>query len=348
VYLLRVEFATDAAPIAASYVGEVGTLDVTDPGELSNAASGALHLVKSSGASLYDTYVIAEFAGVAGRAVIAETTLDAATYRNIGWFQTLGLTIGQNCFELRGTSAGNLRDESGFVRVPLATSGSHRYVVVRRSGGGTFFFEDDALVWVGEVLNETANRYATLALFSPTADAAFDYIRVRDLPGVFATPYGLAAFTDTTLLSGDTFTGTADGIHNFEFTLPVSPSADDEVTLEYRRQDADNKWKAYLKRNVGNSAWDFNLDSIVAGTPTNRINVTGVSTPDTIRVIATGDLHDCYTKEGTTWTKRGGQINSSTHAAENGIALEAVSGTTLNRCTAWSRESSVYDELDRT
>lgn len=142
----------------------------------------------------------------------------------------------------------------------------------------------------------------------------------------------------------------ADGVFDFSFTLPVSPVAGEEAHLCYRIQDSDDSlfdcWDAYVRRNDANNAWDFRLDSIAAGSRTNRIATAGIGTPDTIRVIASGNLHDCYTKAAATWTKRGTQVNNSTHAAETGVQPIYSSTVTPTRLTVYPRTSNDYAALD--
>lgn len=131
----------------------------------------------------------------------------------------------------------------------------------------------------------------------------------------------------------------ANAIVDFTYALPASPAAGDRIMLLYRISDASleagyNCWQAYLQRNAANSAWDFRLDSVNAGTATNRINVTGVGSPTTIRVICDGTKHNCYTLEGTTWTKRGAEVNVSWNDSATGINTIYCSGTTPTQLTA--------------
>lgn len=106
------------------------------------------------------------------------------------------------------------------------------------------------------------------------------------------------------------------------FTLPVSPIAGQRIVLGYRIPDAEtspltNGWVAYLQRNDSNNAWDFRLDSVVTGTATNRINVTGVGTPNAVRVVTSGNDHSAYTGtlgvDSETWTQRGAMVTNTAH-----------------------------------
>lgn len=131
----------------------------------------------------------------------------------------------------------------------------------------------------------------------------------------------------------------ANAIIDFTYALPASPIANDIISVFYRISDASleagyNCWRAYIQRNSANTAWDFRLDSVNAGTATNRINVTGVGSPTTIRVICDGTKHNCYTLEGTAWTKRGAEVNVSWNDSATGINTIYCSGTTPTQLTA--------------
>lgn len=131
----------------------------------------------------------------------------------------------------------------------------------------------------------------------------------------------------------------ADAIVDFTYTLPAAPLVDNTINVFYRISDASLEagytcWRAYLQRNGANNAWGFRLDSVSAGTATNRINVTGVGDAVGIRVQCAGSLHDCWTTtDGTAWTKRGAQVNVSLNNTSKGINTVYCSGTTPTQLT---------------
>lgn len=143
-------------------------------------------------------------------------------------------------------------------------------------------------------------------------------------------------------------TANPDAIHIFEFTVPASPVAGQEIHLVYRvaatGEEFVNSWDAYIRRNQANNAWDFRLDSIAATIPTNRLNVTGVGTPTAIMVIVDGNNHDCYTREGTSWTKRGAQVAVSLYNANTLINTVYSTGTTFSRLHSYARHLAIYDQ----
>lgn len=348
VYLWNEAFTTDqAAPLTSPRDAEPGpgTTQFTDSENLLNQVGG--ELLMSAVNSVSNTPAVepgAAIARVAGRLFQARVKRSATVGANnlspyIGWRTNGGESIlfGEtNCQIFPGTVA---------IREAVVVNTYYVVSVVCRSAGCLLFL-DNKLVFVN--MNDTTASMAPGVRQASTGRRGMvvDYTNVRDLlpASIWGDDFGIAAFSDTSVVSGDTFTGPADAINDLHFTLPGAPSAGDEIALEYRRLDANNKWKAYLKRNAGNTAWDFLLDSVAAGVATNRITVTGV-TADTIRVIAEGTLHDCYTRQVATWTKRGSQVNLSHQDTQTGMAAVAAAGTTLSRVTSWYRTHPMYNVL---
>jgi len=343
-YLLRDDFTTAvAAPLPSPRNCEPGpgVLTITDSANHLTVVSAEL-TADGGTVSTNDPWIrnTIGFARLAGRALFLrfKRTVGSGNSPIYGWANTL---TAPDTSETYGLLQATARPEG--VSIPtIITNGTYYKIVLAHRSTGQLIFVDNVLAWVGTSGSE-ATLYPHVSSRTTTDAWVIDYFRVRDLPSPFNADYGIATFTDTTLISGDTFTGNADGLHDFEFTLPGSPAANDEIALHYRRLDASNKWEAVVKRNVGNTAWDFLLRRVSAGVPTTEITVTGVGTPDMLRVISEGNNHDCYTRAGTTWTKRGAQVINSTHAAETGMAIAAVAGTTLTRVTAWPRSNADWN-----
>lgn len=139
----------------------------------------------------------------------------------------------------------------------------------------------------------------------------------------------------------------ADALIDYTFVLPASPVAGQQISLNYRisasGEELYNCWDAYLQRNASNTAWDFRLDSIAAGTRTNRINVTGVGNVTTIRVICSGNNHDCYTAVAGAWTKRGSTINNSAYATAILANTIASSGFTESALQIYPLTNTAWD-----
>lgn len=140
----------------------------------------------------------------------------------------------------------------------------------------------------------------------------------------------------------------ADGIFDFEFTLPGSPVAGQRCELRYRVVDTLNYWVMYIRRNSSNSAWDFLLDSVVAGVETNQASASGIGTPKRMQVRAIGNLHNCYTFDTSEVpTKRGGEVNNTTHNTATGLNTVYSSSVAPVRLAAYAVEHVMYNLLDR-
>lgn len=113
----------------------------------------------------------------------------------------------------------------------------------------------------------------------------------------------------------------ADGTLQFHFTLPGSPKARQRCGFWYRGNGTLNYWWVYLRRNNGNTAWDVKLDKVVSGTTTTKLNVTGVGTPNALRVVVSGNDHGVYTSDngGESWTARGSTVTDSDLASNTGL-----------------------------
>jgi len=365
IVLLDDEFITaESAPLASPRTCEPGpgtlTLVQTD-GQFSIAAGVMAYPAQVSPVAGDQGFIYATgFARIAGRSLLSksrESANPSTGIQPLAWFATAALPASTTAgvrhaiYPNSGTSLSVIA-EGGFL-TPSATyavATDFEYAIVLREMGAFYFIKggtylDWTLFWV-DVKSTTTPMYPGFSNFFATG--TLDYFQIRDLYGALASDFGIATITDTTLASGDTLTGTANATSDFEFTLPGATLAGDEIVLRYRRTDDNNCWKAYVLRNATNTAWDVRLDSVAAGIATNRIAVTGVGSPDMIRVIHRGALHDLFTKAGTVWTKRASQVNMAHQNTVTFLSIEAVAGTTLTRVTSWPYTSSSYDILSAT
>lgn len=329
-YWLRVEFGTDdSAPVTSPYVGEVGQVTLTDTGSIMGVASG--EMTPSAQATGAGDPWLREAAGrarITGRTFIARVKRVSAFGSVqldpvVGWTNTTGAQDFQETTGMLFPNPGGvpllITDLSGGTPLSpknLANDTYYRVAVALRSTG-SFIFVDDALVWVA-VNGSNATVYPHIrSRAAARMPWAVDYVRGIDLGGRFGSEYGLATLHQTSgLSSGTTFTGGADGWHDLYFALPGSPAANDMIELRFNINASTPTLDyntAYVKRNAGNTAWDFFIDTVVAGTPTNARTVTGVTSPRIIRVKSDGSLRDGYTGTGATvsWTKQGAQVNVS-------------------------------------
>lgn len=172
--------------------------------------------------------------------------------------------------------------------------------------------------------------------------ATLDDVQVYPLGAPFNTDYGVASVNVESFPTTQQ-TAIADSFFGLDFTLPGSPSGGDRVSLKYRIVDANNYWEAYVE--WSGAAWDFKLDKVVSGSPTNAYTVASVGTPSGIRVRALGNSHFTWTRT-TSWADRGaGVASDSTHATATGLHYAAAAGTTLERLYAFAEELAAYAAL---
>lgn len=143
-------------------------------------------------------------------------------------------------------------------------------------------------------------------------------------------------------------TAVADGLFDFTFTLPASPIAGERIEWQYRVVDDSNYWAMVLVRNDANTNWDFTFNRVSANVYTSELSVNSVGNVTMLRAIADGNLHDVFTLVGSTWTKRGGQINNATHNTATGVRTVYHSTFTPVQRTVYPLRSAVYDsELNK-
>lgn len=358
VYFLDDEFTTAAvAPLATPRTAEPGpgTAVTQDANTKGSYSGGKFTVVATSTnhqpAIVYDTPSIAR---VCGNAIFAPVNVSAGRmdfgYCTSSIVANIGTTR-LGAFNISAASLG-IDDEGGFPTIATLVAGTdYKVCVVQRNTGWFYFIKGGAfttwtLVWVG-TSGTTPTSFAFLTTLVGCAATA-DYIHGRLLPAPFNLDYNIATVTNTSLASGNTFTGTADAINDFEFTLNGSPSAGDVVALYYRGDDV-NGWLAKAVRNVGNTAWDLQVRTVassVESTPAGWTDVTGVGSIVQIRAIANGTTNRFFTRTGTTWTKRGATLTVSNQDSATGMKITAAAGTTLTRVTSWPWMSSQYTELD--
>lgn len=298
-------------------------------------------------------------ARASGRVLIARNVIDSVSINRgvtFGWSASTGGTGNVNAGGIYLSSGGGLAAVPGTALTlgdVWAISATYQLAIVLFSTGSAMFMKGG--VFTNWTLLFVEHSFTNTPLFPKITGVSnmnfnFDEVLVSDiLTGAFASDYGIANIRDTTLLSGDTFVGTADGVHSFEFTLNGSPSANDEISLDFRRQDANNTQRAIVKRNAGNTAWDFQVRTVTGGTPATPsgwTDVTGVGTPGEICVVADGQTLAFFTRASTTWTKRGATLTNSSFQTAPGLAIQAAAGTTLTAVNSYPRTSSNYDVLD--
>lgn len=362
VWLLRDDFLTDeAAPLASPRTCEPGpgTLTITDNGNLLSIAAGTLKYANASPAIGAIGVQAGALARLPGRVIQARITAPttAPTFPVwLGWWRNTNLSYLSGANVAHGfyveSSTWRIVNNATILNLQRAFSVNVTYdlTIVLRTTGSHYLvkggiFTDWTLLWTSAEDN-TASLHPTLAPASggQNSFASYDFIHARDLPAPFDTDYGIATFNVATPVSGTSYTATADAITDLTITAP-NPLAE-SAGFRYRYADDNNCWNAYL-----NSAGSARLDSVSAGVATNRISVASVIAADatvTLRTISDGSLHDLCSLAGTTWTKRGGQVNVAHLNSNTAVRPYAGTGWTLGPLRSYPRTSPAYAELDRT
>jgi len=358
VWLLRDEFLTDeAAPLTSPRTAEPGpgTLTLVQNDGQMSISDGKLVFPAQTTPAWGDLgFYGSQIGRQAGRALFTNlhiTTFDAV---RVGFHPAAALNSSFNnvadaIFYVGANGAISVIEGSSQVlnAFSVALNTEYQVSIALRAAGAFYFlkggiYTDWTLVWV---MAAGASTTIYPALSNHAATGSLGHLRIRDLPTPFDTDYGIASVNQATPTSGTSYTATADAITDMEITLPESPSSGDRMELRYRVQDDDNYMVFYAR--YSGSAWDVRIDKVEGGSATQLLNVTNVGTPDTLRVITDGNRHDAYTKSGTTWTKRNGQINNSFNAALTTIKPVFEVGS-VGSLRSYPRTSPAYAELDRT
>lgn len=359
-WFLDINFNTDdAAPITSPYPGEIGQLTAAQGSGNFGAASGEMSFPAGvdpgTNSNIYDATARTP-TGAAFFSRIKWTDVNIGTVSGfVGLFSSATLAY-TNAILVLGAGIATVPSQFSIIPGFLASlaaivDGTYYKTCIVAAPTILYGFADYGSGWelVWTATHAAANIYAGLTTRGGSTGNV-DYMKGRYLPAPFSADYGIATFTDTTLASNDTFTATADGEHTFLFTLPGAPAANDEVSMYYRGNDTDG-WKAFAKRNAGNTAWDFRVRTVSGGvesTPSGWSDVTGVGSIIGIRVSVSGTAHAFYTITGTTWSKRGANLAVSHQDSATGMKLITAAGTTLTRLTSYPRTSTIYTaELNR-
>lgn len=363
-YLLRDDFTTPAAaPLGSPLAAEPGpgSWTILDTGNKLSKSGGlfVLNGMQVSSTATPDPRASMSFARVAGRAFAVKFSYSAERVM-MGWYNTAGADLNDISVSFQILSSVfqlmNISGNTGINVGATATATDYQVVFVVFATGGAFFAKGGAdSSWALKALvrvGTAAIIYATFTAFSVSAAYSPDTARVVDLPSSFQSAANLSVFTDTTLASGDSFTGSADGITEYAFTLSGAPSANDEGAVLYLRWIDDNNCVRFIvKRNAGNTAWDLQFRKVTGGvetTPAGWTDVTGVGTPDLLWVKHVGSVYDAYTQASGVQTKRGAQVTLNFQNTTTGIEIKATVGATLTRVANYAYNSAIYTaELDK-
>lgn len=356
-YLLDDEFLTpESAPLASPRTCQPGpgTLVITDTlAQLSIAGQVLSSSLAGVGAGNPGIAPASTTVRAIGLAMIARVKYLSGIGNgggvSTGWNTSGSLTIG-NVEGVDFTADGSVIAYSGgggsnYPGIVVNGVDTFYAIAVVLRSIGSFFFLNNELVWV--ILSGTANlRPAVFNTGASRQPFALNWLRVQQLSAPFTDDYGIATFTDTSVADGDTFVGNADAIVDFVYTLPASPSAGQIIGFKFRQSDASNYWIAYIKRNAGNTNWDFLVDSVASGTPTNRITATSQGNLKVIRAYTRGTKLAVYaTTSGTPTPQMGTTQDNAFNASATGITAVVAAGASVTRLTSWPLTSSANNVL---
>ena len=231
-----------------------------------------------------------------------------------------------------------------YTAVPDVTTNNtwYTFAFVLRSTGAFIYIKGGVYaewqqVWV-EPNNNTATLYSIFSQFSTINTARMDDWKIGRLPAPFTTDSAIATQLVTTAVSGTAYAGVADG--TFDLTLTAPNPLSTTCALRFRVQDDSNYWVVYA-----DTDGSIKLDSVVAGVPTNRINVAGVFAAAALRIVRVrthGSKINVYTRTSATglWTKRGTEINVSYLDGLTDVKPVAGVGWTLGALQIWNRTPS--------
>lgn len=357
IWLLNDQFTTNAsAPLTSGAAAEPGpgVRTIVDTGNQLTIASQKLTITGIAGTAYVNPRVVYPAQNrAAGLALFLDLTQPiGAGYPLVGFFRVS--TGGElNCAAVVAMGSSNYymdRDALALV-VGAITMGTTYSVCICLQATGAFYFAKGGSQYTSWTLlffdpaDSTSALYPTITHHNTTGTKTFDNVRVRQLPSPFTSTNSLATLTQASPASATSYTGDADGIQLVTFVPPVTLVDSNE--LRFRYQDASNYWTAYF-----DSAGAFKVDSVVAGTPTNRINVAGVSTGNNARTIAIssyGTSHDFFTLAGSTWTKRGSTITVSTPMdSATTVRLVIGVGSVASNLQSYPRTKAAWSsELDK-
>ena len=354
-YLLQDEFITNqSAPLTSPRTCEPGpgTATIVDTTNKMSIASTQLTIVSVGVTNFTDPRI--DFAGQTRAAGLAFVFAMKITTTGVlsGWAGThtggsgeikhaiFAITIGQafnswdGANQMALTGFGTIASNTWYkVAVVLISTGAYLFV----KGGA---FGPWTLLWRFLQVN-TATMFPTLR-GNTAENAVYERVGVTQLGSPFTTDEGIASQNVASPTTATNYAATADQI--VDMTLTAAATILTVGGVRFRVQDSSNYWIMYF-----DTAGAFKVDSVVAGTPTNRVNVAGViagSGTRTMRAIMMGSSLDFYTLNSTTWTKRGSAITNSTLSTQTTDRTDFGADWTVTNLKSWPCISSNYNALD--
>lgn len=347
-YLLRDDFTTNAsAPLTSPRTCEPGpgTLTITDSGNKLTIASTKLTENGSPVSSFVEPRVVStnSYARSIGRAFLINFNINGQFI--VGWNSANDAAVATYeyaCNVLATSIFAYSRSAGTQVQIGTLTSATDYTLAIVLDSTGAYIFIKGGTEYTSWTLLFSFAVFTTTPLYftmgyngAGTARLA-DFIRIVDLGGTFTTNLGIATL-NVASPSGQ-YTGTADAVIQLTETAPGSLGA--ESGFKYRYTDANNYWRLYF-----DATGQIKLDSVSAGTPTNRITVAGaISTSQTrtLCVVCRGSVHDIYTLNGNNWTKQGSQVSVSHQNTSTDIVTDTGASWAATNLRSLPYTSSTY------
>lgn len=362
-YLLNDTFPTvQAAPMAATTASNPGPGILAKGTDSANRASinstGELVIVGAAANNFIDPgYYFTDGGGngflrAPGRTVVYKSlTFLNSTSRGLqlGWQTSASpnTVAGGGVYFEAGAAirAGSLNEPPVAA---WALSVTYDVAIVEYSAGYSMFIKGGAFTtWTLLFTKEdgaNATLWPQISGVSNT-DCKLGGIIIRDIPAPMRTLYGLATVNVTNPTNGAVVTAAADGEFSVYFTLPGSPSADQvAVDLQFNWTDATHYNSAQIKRNAGNTAWDFVKAEYAGAGATNVVTVTGVGTPIELRVRKIANKQRYSTKTGTTWTGRSTEQTVTNEQNSTGLNV-TFNGATVSQLVSIPITHNTYDAI---
>lgn len=323
-----------------------GTRTVVDSASRLSIAGGKLVKSGAVASSFSDPRYVstASYERVPGLALFSSVTQQTGNQFMLGWYSAATGGIAPT-FASYLTGVSGYRARYGAADIILRPSNVTGVLfpsaIVLRQTGAFLFVKDSGvwrLLWV-DASSTTSPLWATI--IDGGSDYTTENLGIRQLGSPFNSDFGLASLNVAT--PSGLFDASANAVIDITIATPGSLTTD--VGIKFRISDANNYWIMYIS-----SSGAFRLDSVVAGTPTNRINVAGVISGGqtrTLRCVMHNSLLNCYTFNGTTATKQGSEINVSHNSAATGLEIIGAVGYTVSDLRVYPGTSVIYDELDR-
>jgi len=173
------------------------------------------------------------------------------------------------------------------------------------------------------------------------------FLRVTtDIPNWLLTD-NFALVSNATPVSGTIYTGAADTLVRFSYTLGAG-AVGKLAEIRYRIQDANNYRYYRIAWNDGTAQWDMSHGSVVATVDTPGGTVANVGGQSTMILRAVGSAHDMWTQGSSSSVARFAGVSNSDFSTETGVGVAVAAGVTVGQFEAYAYQSTALsDALNR-